>query len=172
MFWISLRYLCYLLFDQLLTQFSSLKNLYLNELLPVNKYSLKVNNKDTRKRSEICSKLTIRKPERRHWPCSGFFIVNFEHISHLLLVLLLLNKVNVRYHLLRRRGLKSAFVLSSSVVLLALNIHFSSDYRKVEAPVVISAASLSKRQQKKLDNFSLNNRCTSSTEMLSAPIQM
>ena len=39
---------------------------------------------------EICSKLTIKMPERRHWRRSGIFIVNFEHISHLLLVFLLL----------------------------------------------------------------------------------
>ena len=37
-----------------------------------------------------CSKLTIKTPERCHWRCSGVFIVNFEHISHLVLVFLLL----------------------------------------------------------------------------------
>ena len=36
----------------------------------------------------MCSKLTIKAPERR--PAS-VFIVNFEHISHLALVLLLLS---------------------------------------------------------------------------------
>ena len=45
----------------------------------------KVSNRKTRKRSEICSKLTIKTPERCHWPHSGVFIVNLEHISHLLL---------------------------------------------------------------------------------------
>ena len=39
---------------------------------------------------KICSKLTIKKPERRQWSRSGVFIVNFEHISHLVLVFLLL----------------------------------------------------------------------------------
>ena len=34
---------------------------------------------------DISSKLTIKTPERRHWLCSGVFIVNFEHISHLFL---------------------------------------------------------------------------------------
>ena len=45
----------------------------------------------TLKLYEIRSKLTIRTPERHH---SGIFVVNFEHISHLFLVLLLptLNK--------------------------------------------------------------------------------
>ena len=35
-------------------------------------------------------KLMIKTPERRHWRRSGIFIVNFEHISHLVLVFLLL----------------------------------------------------------------------------------
>ena len=53
-------------------------------------YLFKVNNKNTRKRIEICSKLTIKTPERCHWRLSGVFIVNFEHIKHLVLVFLLL----------------------------------------------------------------------------------
>ena len=55
-----------------------------------NIYFFKVNHRNTTKRCEICSKLTIKTPERRHWDRSGVFIVNFEHISHLFLVLLLL----------------------------------------------------------------------------------
>ena len=35
-------------------------------------------------------KLTMKTPERHHWRCSGFFIVNFECISHLALVSLML----------------------------------------------------------------------------------
>ena len=80
---------------------------------PAGIYLLKVNNRNTRTRCEICSKLTIKTPERRHfisprntrkpkgflefsriikweWRRSGVFIVNFEHISHLVLVFLLL----------------------------------------------------------------------------------
>ena len=34
-------------------------------------------------RCEICSKLTLKTPKRRHWCRFGVFIVNFEHISHL-----------------------------------------------------------------------------------------
>ena len=37
-----------------------------------------------------CSKLAIKKPERRHWSLSGVFIVNFERISHFVIVALLL----------------------------------------------------------------------------------
>ena len=42
------------------------------------------------KRCEICSKLTIKTPERRQWRRPGVFIVNFEHTLHLFLIFLLL----------------------------------------------------------------------------------
>ena len=65
--------------------------------LTANIYLIKVNNRSSRKRCEICSKLTIKTPGRRHHTylnilqfSSGVFIVNFEHISHLFLVSLLL----------------------------------------------------------------------------------
>ena len=54
---------------------------------PAGNYMFKVNNRNTRTRREICSKLTIKIPEQRR---SGIFIVNFEHISYLVLVFLLL----------------------------------------------------------------------------------
>ena len=53
-------------------------------------YLLKVNNRNTRTRCEICWKSTIKTLERRQWRCSGVFIVNFEHVSHLVLLFLLL----------------------------------------------------------------------------------
>ena len=58
--------------------------------IPAGNYMFKVNNRNTRTRCEICSKLTIKTPERYQWCPSGVFIVNLEHISHLLLVFLLL----------------------------------------------------------------------------------
>ena len=57
---------------------------------PVGIYLPKVSNRNTRTRCEICSKLTIKTPERSHWCRAGVFIVNFEHISHFVLVFLLL----------------------------------------------------------------------------------
>ena len=45
---------------------------------------IEVNNRNTRTRCEICSRLTIKTPERRHWHRwrrSGVFIVNYEHIT-------------------------------------------------------------------------------------------
>ena len=52
---------------------------------PAKTYLFKVNKND-RKRCELYSNLTINTIERR----SGYFAVNFEHISHIFLVLLLL----------------------------------------------------------------------------------
>ena len=51
-------------------------------IYPAGIYMLQVNNRNTRTRCEICSKLTIKIPERRQWHRSGAFIFNFEHISH------------------------------------------------------------------------------------------
>ena len=53
--------------------------------VPAGIYLLKVNNRNTRLRCEICSEFTIKIPERYQWHRSGIFIVNFEHISHLVL---------------------------------------------------------------------------------------
>ena len=39
----------------------------------------KGNNRNTKTRCEICSELTIKTAERRHWRRSAVFIVNFEH---------------------------------------------------------------------------------------------
>ena len=58
---------------------------------PVVIYLRKVNNRNTRTRCDVCSKLTIKTPEQRQWRRSGVFIVNFEHISHLVPVFPLLN---------------------------------------------------------------------------------
>ena len=63
----------------------------MNAILAGNYMFFGVNYRNTRTRCEICSKLTIKTPERRHWRRSGVFIVNFEHILHFVLVFLLLN---------------------------------------------------------------------------------
>ena len=59
---------------------------YISACNPAGIYLLEVNKRNTRARYEICSKLTIKIPEQH----SGIFTVNFEHISHLVLVFLLL----------------------------------------------------------------------------------
>ena len=58
---------------------------YLRKHLLIN-----VNNSNTRKMGEMCSKLKINARDWRHGHRSDVFIVNFEHVSHFLLVLLLL----------------------------------------------------------------------------------
>ena len=45
---------------------------------------------ETREKNEIFSKLTKKKPERRHWRRSGVFIVYFEYIFYFFTVFLLL----------------------------------------------------------------------------------
>ena len=45
-------------------------------------YMFKINNRNTRTRCKICSKLTIKTPERCQFtPCSSVSIVNFEQIN-------------------------------------------------------------------------------------------
>ena len=46
----------------------------------------KVDNRNTRRRREICLNLTIKTPARRHWRRSGISIVNFEQISHFVII--------------------------------------------------------------------------------------
>ena len=60
---------------------------FLASSIPVGNYMFKVIKRNTRARCEIFSKL----PERCSWCRSGVIIVNFEHMSHLGLVFLLLS---------------------------------------------------------------------------------
>ena len=62
----------------------------------------KWSNRATRKRCEIRSKLTMKTPGKCQWCRSGVF-VNFEYISHLILVFLLLfGQANVSLQASRR----------------------------------------------------------------------
>ena len=47
--------------------------------------SVNIYNRNIRKRCEICSKLTVKAPERRQWRRrhSSVFTINFKHITHL-----------------------------------------------------------------------------------------
>ena len=67
-----------------------MKNIVLNNFdrvgiafTPAKIYLFKVNNRNTIRRCEICSKLTIKTPEERQSRKSGVFMVNFEQISHI-----------------------------------------------------------------------------------------
>ena len=54
------------------------QNIQHTSRFPADVYLLKVKNRNTGTRGEICSNKDIY---RRHWCRSGVFIVNFEHIS-------------------------------------------------------------------------------------------
>ena len=56
---------------------------------PAGNYKFKFINRSTRTSCEKYWKLTIKTPERRQCRCS-FFIANFEHVSLLVLVFLML----------------------------------------------------------------------------------
>ena len=47
--------------------------------LPAKIYLFKVNDRNARKRFEICSKLTMKTPERRHW---RHFVVSISNVSN------------------------------------------------------------------------------------------
>ena len=51
---------------------------------------LNVNNRNTKKMCEIYWQLTVKLPEWLQWPGICVFIINFEYISHIVLVFLLL----------------------------------------------------------------------------------
>ena len=59
-------------------------------LFPAGIYMFKVSNSNTRTRCKICLKLPIKTPEQCQWRRSSVFTVNLEHMSHLVLVFLLL----------------------------------------------------------------------------------
>ena len=50
-------------------------------MIPAGIYIFKVKNRNTRTRCEVCSKLTLKTPERRQWRNSGIFIANFELVN-------------------------------------------------------------------------------------------
>ena len=80
---VALKYFCEL------EQFFLSKGIYLLTFL-ASMYLFKVSNTHTRKMCEICSELTIKTPEWRQWRRSSVFIVNFEQISHVVMVFPLL----------------------------------------------------------------------------------
>ena len=63
------------------------------------------NRDETSQLTFTCSKLTIKTPEQCQWCCAIFCIVNFEHISHLFLMFLLLT--------LNRQMLAGLFFIAS-----------------------------------------------------------
>ena len=73
-------------------------------IFPINICLFQFINKNTRRRREICPKLTIKTPERPHWRRSGNFtpfssvsIVEFEHVSIGLFRFISRNTRDVKY---------------------------------------------------------------------------
>ena len=85
----------------------------------------------TGRRCEVRSKLTMKILERRHWPRSTFFIISFEHISHLVLVFLLLTL---------SRQMLAGIIISYAVFSISLWYHawFWREYA-VEIPKQINS---------------------------------
>ena len=64
--------------------------LTVSQPFPASNYMIKVDNRNTRRRCKICSKLySWSSPEQWHW-CRYSVFVTFEQISHFVLVFLLL----------------------------------------------------------------------------------
>ena len=59
------------------------KAMFTGKNIPTNIYLFKVNNRNIGKRCEICSRLTIKTPERRHWHHwhSSVSIVDLEQVN-------------------------------------------------------------------------------------------
>ena len=61
------------------------------------KYMFKINNRNTRARYEICSKLTIKTSERGFWPCSGVLLLalNVFHTFLCAVSMVVFEQVNI-----------------------------------------------------------------------------
>ena len=84
--WVHIRMYMYMLVYVLCMSKKQLNIEKYREILdnPSRQLTFKINNRNTRTRCEICSKLTIKTPERLQLRHSGVFIVTFEHIHALL----------------------------------------------------------------------------------------
>ena len=63
----------------------------------------KVNHGNTGATDEICLNLTMNTPELRYWRRVGVFFNNFEQISHIVLMFLLLNLKILEYNIIKIR---------------------------------------------------------------------
>ena len=66
-----------------------------DSIYPTNIYLFIFDNRNTRKKCEIRSKLTIKTPERRQWRRSGVLIFDFEHISQFFVMFLMEHIVSI-----------------------------------------------------------------------------
>ena len=83
------------------------------DTFPGSIYLFKVYNRNTCIIFGICSKLTIKAPEGRHWRRFGVFIVKFEQISNIILMFLFLtfSKELIHHNILQ---INLVFLLTNS----------------------------------------------------------
>ena len=68
-------------FKILIYFFEKTEIIFAGGLVSPGNYMFKVDSINTRASPGICSKLTIKTPERRQWRRSGIRIINFEHVT-------------------------------------------------------------------------------------------
>ena len=106
---------------------------------PANIYLFKVKNRNTRKRCEVRSKLTIKTPDRLHWRRPDVFIVNFEHILHLFLmfIFLILNKlmINLKEKKTEKKENKKTRTQIINIWPYLVVFSVSTNQRKVNTPL-------------------------------------
>ena len=108
-------------------------------IYPANIYLFKVKNRNTRKRCEVRSKLTIKTPDRLHSRRPGVFIVNFEHILHLFLmfIFLILNKlmINLKEKKTEKKENKKTRTQIINIWPYLVVFSVSTNQRKVNTPL-------------------------------------
>ena len=57
------------------------KKLFCESLYNQGNIPVQSHNRNTSKRCELCSKLTVKTPERREWRRCGVFLRNFKQVS-------------------------------------------------------------------------------------------
>ena len=79
---------------------------------PANIYLFKIKNRNTKKRCDVCSKLTVKTLDRHHRRRSSDFVVNFEHISHLFSSVSIVDfeQVNISWVTSMKRLVKQIFM--------------------------------------------------------------
>ena len=86
---------------------------------------------------KICLKFPVKTPESCHWHCSGAFIVNFEQISHSVLVFLLLTLKSMVMALAKRNHCYSnVYIINFEHMLLFLLVPFCTHQKKIHAQSV------------------------------------
>ena len=130
---LAAKYFCKTVHLTYLTEFSI--RLPLRIALPSRQLHNQFNNRNTRKRTKICSKVTIKAPERCQWPCYGVFIVNFEQVTAGLLLACTISHnyyINFQKHLFYDAYKNSCSeVLENSSEKNPDRVHFSSSCKSL-----------------------------------------